>query len=792
MLSTYRKVLVIAGLVFCLFSIVSAYSGGTGEPNDPYQIATVSDWNDLMNTPADWNDCFIMTANINLRGVVLTPVGNAINNFTGVFDGNGYIIRNIVINISDGNYVGLFGYMSGQSSEIKNLILISFDVNSGTGSYTGALAGYARKGTIDNCGAFFGSVSGKSYIGGLVGRCNANIYQSCFEGNVYGTNCIGGLAGQIFTGDPYLDNTTTKIKTCYSKGSVEGNQYAGGLIGSSYYLKSPIPEIYNCYSESSVSGSSYVGGFAGTPNADIYYSYSSGHVTATSYSGGFTGGQSVSSSLVYYCYWDIQTSGQNQSTSGQGKTTQEMYSISTFLSWGCDGVWTIDNGNDYPRLVWEGFPGQLIPTPIYGGGSGTINDPFLIYTPEQLNTIGLIPCHMNMHFKLMADIDLSNYTGIQFNIIGDSTWPFTGVFDGNGKKILNFSYLSDKWRDNTGLFGYLDGAEVKNVGLIEPNVVALSGYNTGALIGVPTNSKIIDCYVTGGIVKGGDTVGGLVGISTESQIEGCWTNCYVEGGSYVGGLAGQNDSSGIYNSYSISTVKGSKHVGGLVGRAYAAEIRRCFANGNVMGDRHIGGLVGWNQYSEIYDSYATGSVLATVFNAGGFAGNTDSGEFFRCYATGNVNCPQNIGGFIGYVYEDKAYFYDCFWNQTANPSITGVGTMEPDPAGVIGKTSVELQTEETFTAQGWDFSYNDGDEADWFIQIDEYPILVWQISPADIYTDGRNNFRDFAIFAQYWMREDCAIYNYYCDWADMNFNGSVDIDDLVVLMSYWLQSGIYE
>jgi hypothetical protein len=92
---------------------------------------------------------------------------------------------------------------------------------------------------------------------------------------------------------------------------------------------------------------------------------------------------------------------------------------------------------------------------------------------------------------------------------------------------------------------------------------------------------------------------------------------------------------------------------------------------------------------------------------------------------------------------------------------------------------------------GWDFDYTDGDGANWFIQIDEYPILVWQISPADIYTDGRNNFRDFAVFAQYWMRDDCAIYNDYCDWADLDFSGYVDIDDLIELMSYWLQEGIY-
>jgi len=50
------------------------------------------------------------------------------------------------------------------------------------------------------------------------------------------------------------------------------------------------------------------------------------------------------------------------------------------------------------------------------------------------------------------------------------------------------------------------------------------------------------------------------------------------------------------------------------------------------------------------------------------------------------------------------------------------------------------------------FSYTDGDEAIWFIPIDEYPILTWQISPADIYIDGRNNFRDFAVLARFWMK----------------------------------------
>ena len=84
----------------------------------------------------------------------------------------------------------------------------------------------------------------------------------------------------------------------------------------------------------------------------------------------------------------------------------------------------------------------------YGGGSGESNDPYLIYTAEQMNTIGLHGEDRDKHFKLMADIDLAAYTGTDFNIIS----YFRGVFDGNGKKILNFSYTSTD-ADGIGLFG---------------------------------------------------------------------------------------------------------------------------------------------------------------------------------------------------------------------------------------------------------------------------------------------------------------------------------------------------
>src|SRR4030042_5701763 len=105
MICSRRKTLMVASLVLSCLSSVFAYSGGSGTEADPYQIATVSDWNDLMNTSTDWNKYFIMTADVNLQGVALVPVGN----FTGIFDGKSHIVRNANINAPDSNCVGLFG-----------------------------------------------------------------------------------------------------------------------------------------------------------------------------------------------------------------------------------------------------------------------------------------------------------------------------------------------------------------------------------------------------------------------------------------------------------------------------------------------------------------------------------------------------------------------------------------------------------------------------------------------------------------------------------------------------------
>ncbi|MHC4604860.1 MAG: GLUG motif-containing protein, partial [Planctomycetota bacterium] len=277
----------------------------------------------------------------------------------------------------------------------------------------------------------------------------------------------------------------------------------------------------------------------------------------------------------------------------------------------------------------------------YGGGTGEPNDPYLIFDANQMNAIGADSNDWDKHFLLMADIDLAGFTGISFNIIGNWDNPFTGRFDGSDHTISNFTYTSTG-TSRIGLFGYVDGenAEIKNLGLIDPEVDAGTGDQVGLLVGRLQYGTISNCYVEGGSVTGHWYVGGLVGYNW-GTISDCYSKgsisgaaytggvvgrhykgtvscCYFEGivsggGSYSGGIAGINWSWGtISNCYSSGSVYGPAHVGGLAGGNFRGSrsegiITNCYSTSNVEGNKAVGGLVGLNK-SVVLNSYSTGIV----------------------------------------------------------------------------------------------------------------------------------------------------------------------------------------
>ena len=118
-----------------------------------------------------------------------------------------------------------------------------------------------------------------------------------------------------------------------------------------------------------------------------------------------------------------------------------------------------------------------------------------------MNEIGTHSEDWGSHFIMVNDINLAEYTGTEFNIIGTSSGSaFTGVFDGNGHTISNFTY-SSAGMDLVGIFSYVwDAAEIKNLGLIDPNVNAGTGGDVGSLAAVALGT-VSNCYVLGGSVS---------------------------------------------------------------------------------------------------------------------------------------------------------------------------------------------------------------------------------------------------------------------------------------------------
>jgi len=274
----------------------------------------------------------------------------------------------------------------------------------------------------------------------------------------------------------------------------------------------------------------------------------------------------------------------------------------------------------------------------YSGGSGEPNDPYLIATAEDMNEIGAEPNDWDAHFLLTADINLADYTGTQFNIIGNDSTPFTGVFDGNGYTISNFTYTTTD-TDNIGIFGYVDhpNAEIKDLTLTNPNVNAAgSSYYVGCLVGYLRDGTISGCGIEGGSVLGDRCTGGLVGYN-----EGSITSCYATG-----------------------SVTGNSNVGGLVGWNEYGTLTACYATGSVSGtgeDSSVGGLVGYNNSDGTLTScYATASVSGTGWDScvGGLVGlNAHGTTLTACYATGSVSGGSSVGGLVGCNYSGTPVSY---------------------------------------------------------------------------------------------------------------------------------------
>ena len=205
--------------------------------------------------------------------------------------------------------------------------------------------------------------------------------------------------------------------------------------------------------------------------------------------------------------------------------------------------------------------------PLFGGGTGTQQDPWLITSQADLIALaeflnsgkaatfdtenaGVGNCH-GYYFKQTADIDL---TGVTWEPIGYSGGCyFAGNYDGDGHTISNTTSTGKNDANGfatAGIFGWVAFGSVENLHVKNANFVA-TGHNeysyVGGIAGVCYGSSIKNCSVVDSSLESkrdnnNNCAGSIVGYSTGGTFEKCAAeNNQVKTMCYGGGFVGEVD-----------------------------------------------------------------------------------------------------------------------------------------------------------------------------------------------------------------------------------------------------------
>ena len=199
----------------------------------------------------------------------------------------------------------------------------------------------------------------------------------------------------------------------------------------------------------------------------------------------------------------------------------------------------------------------------------------------------------NMNFYYVAN------EGFEADVtIGTLSDPFTGTFDG---AYTSFSLSSS-------LFGYVDGATIKNVRVSSASVSGTG--HKGALVNEATGaSRIYNCGVLDGSVTSSDAAaGGLVGhIASGSNVRvvNCYNYATISGGTHAAGIVGWNE----------GTVDGTTTVSGTGVRIANCMMYGDITSGTVISPVYCGNHTNNQQKLTEYNFYRSRANLTyTAYN----------------------------------------------------------------------------------------------------------------------------------------------------------------------------------
>lgn len=578
---------------------------------------------------------------------------------------------------------GLIGFISSTGGK----------TNFSSSGYTKVASSKKPEITILSCYSIGDIITPKANnVGGIIGNSNATtLYDTYFAGNIVGNENVGGISGM-----------SANIYRSYTSANISGAKYIGGIMGKaedsdiirSCFVLSPIISASQQYAGRIYGYGKPTCGNMGTSatNYSMVETKISVNGSDISYNGTAQDGDvsSIETMKMRATYqglgWDFSKEWTlleteclpykiNQTAPPQilSVPTSGSFMISgkslnggkVFIDYGgqiftadvTDNTWTVrtDPLKAGEKLnVWaesdDKFRSYSMNYTVAYPGTGTEEDPYLIYTANDLANI-----NSTGYYKLMNDIDLS---GIKWNPIG-RTSAVMSVLDGDNHTIkgLNVEQNSTNF---CGLFSSIAGATIKNLTIENPTVKG--GDYCGVIAGSLTDCRIENVDVVNATVAGQSYSGGIAGKMKSTVITKVTASGSIESKTgMAGGIASTLSGCDVSFSSFNGNVAGQNYVGGITGQSLDGSIiAKCCTEGNVEGlgnNAMAGGIAGSNSSKSITDCFSTATVSSTGY-CGGIVG-INYAEIARCYAAGDLTSDTLAAGISAYNDGSNAIVKSC-------------------------------------------------------------------------------------------------------------------------------------
>ena len=623
-----------------------------------------------------------LTADIDFAGtgVTHTTIGQGDSNkYSGSFDGQGYSIKNMVINKPDNDRIGLFGVIRGSSAHISNIVIES------TCSFTG-----------------------KDYVGAIAGcgwrtDAPAAVISNC--ANFAAVTATNGVAGGIF-GAGYDVKPVIGIENCLNAGTITANN-AAAFCGSNDKAGS---YVRNCLNIGTIVGNSSTGNLAhfsgSTMTLTNVYDYSDTESKPQGEQDNLSPGARTNGELCYVLNGDQSKIVWTQNLSGTvdahpvlGTTSSRVYKNGTYL---CPNTFV-------GEASYSNIPSSIPSTYTNGICSvdGCFEEPELdaedgFYKLTNAGNIEWVSQQVAtghaVYAKMMNDIDFGGIENLHSPIGPNTVNKFNGVFDGQGHRITRLIINRPSGYDQ-----------------------AFVGFARGNSPGLTIRNLIMDktCSFTGK-----DRVAAFVANGQLRGVEMVLENCVNEanvtattGGSVAAFLAtGTNENPkwivrNCVNAGRIESKSENGHAAALVvlNSQNNVEVTNFVNVGEIVGYDASGNRIGSNTgtFANVIDAGPGATAANNYYNAASaasgelaYVANTAAGKnvFFQTIGTDAYPSPLNEGT----VYRTYMSGANSAYSNTSGATVASMTlTDKEDYAADANFTATSLTYDRTLAKDGY-------------------------------------------------------------------------------------------